>query len=161
VFRSEYPRVVSVARRVLGSDQAAEDVAQEVFVEFARCTVPASGATGWLTVAATHRALNTLRAGRRRSDRETRAGTDPSLNPEAVSPDVADDVLRADDRSQVRAALAALPHKQASALILRHTGLSYADIAEALGLSPTGVGTTLRRAEAALRKELTRNGPHD
>ena len=43
VFRAEYPRVVAVARRVLGDAQA-EDVAQEVFMEFARCDVPGSAA---------------------------------------------------------------------------------------------------------------------
>ena len=58
------------------------------------------------------------------------------------------------ERRRVRAALARLPRKQAVALVLRHSGLSYAEVAAALDLSPTSVGTTVRRAEAALRKEL-------
>jgi DNA-directed RNA polymerase specialized sigma24 family protein len=45
-------------------------------------------------------------------------------------------------------------------LVLRHSGLSYADVAAALGISPTSVGTTVRRAETALRKELNRHGSH-
>ncbi len=155
VFRSHYARVVSVAARVLGSRDSAEDVAQEVFLSFGRSSVPAAEAAGWLTVAATHTALNLLRSGRRRSTREEAAGDGP-----AVVPDVADLVITREERGSVRAALARLPHKQAAALVLRHSGLSYAEVAAALDLSPGSVGTTVRRAESALREELTRHAPH-
>ena len=57
----------------------------------------------------------------------------------------------------VDAALARLPHKQAAALVLRHSGLSYAEVAAALDLSPGSVGTTVRRAESVLHKELNRH----
>ncbi len=63
--------------------------------------------------------------------------------------------LRALD--SVRAALARLPHKQAAALVLRHSGLSYAEVAAALDLSPASVGTTVRRAESHLLEELNRH----
>lgn len=150
VFRRHYTAVVGVAARVLGSRSEAEDVAQEVFLSFGRCTVPAGQAGGWLSVAAAHTALNHLRSGRRRTDREVAV-----FDREAATvPDVADDVLTREARGQVRAALAALPRTQAVALVLRHSGLSYADVATALDLSPGSIGTTIRRAEAALRKEL-------
>jgi RNA polymerase sigma-70 factor (ECF subfamily) len=71
------------------------------------------------------------------------------------APDVAEAVVTRDERRRVRAALARLPRKQAVALVLRHSGLSYADVAAALDLSPGSVGTTVRRAESALRKELS------
>lgn len=154
VFRAEYPRVVAVARRVLGDGHAAEDVAQEVFLGFARCDVEESAARGWLAVAAVHTALNTIRAGRRREGREARVEADPALS-SPVAADPAEDVLRSLERARVRSALAVLPRPQAVALVLRHSGASYADIADALGIAPSGVGTTVRRAEAALRKELT------
>jgi RNA polymerase sigma factor (sigma-70 family) len=152
VFRSEYARVVGVATRVLGSRDQAEDVAQEVFLSFGRSSVPADGAGGWLTVAATHTALNLLRSGRRRSAREEAADDGPT-----VVPDVADLVVTREERSSVRAALARLPHKQAAALVLRHSGLSYAEVAAALEMSPGSVGTTVRRAESVLLKELNRH----
>jgi RNA polymerase sigma factor (sigma-70 family) len=153
VFRADYPRVVAVAARVLGSRDQAEDVAQEVFLSFSRTTVPAAEAPGWLCVAAAHTALNLLRSGRRRASREEVAA---AAGPQLV-PDVAEDVVAREERSRVRAALSRLPRKQAVVLVLRHSGLSYADVAAALDLSPTSVGTTLRRAETALREELT---PH-
>ena len=40
-------------------------------------------------------------------------------------------------------------------------GLSYADVAAALDLSPGSVGTTVRRAESVLREELTRHASSD
>jgi RNA polymerase sigma factor (sigma-70 family) len=156
VFRAHYPRVVAVAARVLGSGDSAEDVAQEVFLSFGRSSVPAGEAGGWLTVAATHTALNLLRSGRRRSAREEAAGSGLAQGPSVV-PDVADVVITREERGAVRAALARLPHRQAAALVLRHSGLSYAEVAAALDLSPGSVGTTVRRAESHLLEELNRH----
>ena len=157
VFRRDYPLVVGVAARVLGSPEQAEDVAQEVFLSFGRSSVPAGEARGWLSVAAAHTALNLIRSGRRRTTREEAAAAVDS----AVVPDVAEAVVTLEERSRVRAALARLPHKQAVTLVLRHSGLSYADVAAALDMSPGSVGTTLRRAESALREELNRHASSD
>jgi RNA polymerase sigma-70 factor (ECF subfamily) len=156
VFRADYARVVGVAARVLGPRDGAEDVAQEVFLAFGRSSVPAGDARGWLSVAAVHTALNLLRSGRRRAAREEIAGGE-----EAVAPDVAEAVVALDERGRVRAALARLPRKQAVTLVLRHSGMSYAEIAAALDLSPGSVGTTVRRAESALRKELNAHASPD
>ena len=153
IFRRDYQRVVGVAARVLGSRDQAEDVAQEVFLSFTRSSVPAAEASGWLCVASAHTALNVVRSGRRRASREEAAAAaeDPVVS------DVAETVVTREERSRVRAALAQLPRRQAVALVLRHSGLSYAEVASALDLSPGSVGTTVRRAESALRKELNRH----
>jgi RNA polymerase sigma-70 factor (ECF subfamily) len=157
VFRRDYQLVVGVAARVLGSRDQAEDVAQDVFLSFGRSSVPAGEARGWLCVAAAHTALNLLRSGRRRVSREEAA----AAADDAVVSDVAEAVVTLEERSRVRSALVRLPRKQAVALVLRHSGLSYADVAAALDLSPASVGTTVRRAESALRKELIRHGSSD
>ena len=153
VFRRDYSHVVGVAARVLGSRDHAEDVAQDVFLSFSRSSVPAAEARGWLSVAAAHTALNTIRSGRRRASREEVVAAADTT----VVSDVADTVVTLEERRQVRAALAQLPHKQAVALVLRHSGLSYTEVAAALDLSPGSVGTTVRRAESALRKEMDRH----
>ena len=152
VFRSEYARIVSLAHRVLGSATDAQDVASEVFLSFARSSVPVDDVRGWLSVAAVHTALNHVRSQRRRESRERRVGIAPDL---ASVPDAADEAARSTDRERVRTALARLPRQQATVLVLRHSGLSYNEVAAHTQLSPSSVGTTLRRAEAALRKELT------
>jgi RNA polymerase sigma-70 factor (ECF subfamily) len=156
VFRAEYAKVVGIAARVLGSRNQAEDVAQEVFLSFGRTSVPAEQAGGWLAVAAAHTALNLLRTGRRRAVREEQTGSGPT-----TAPDVAEAVITRDETRQVRGALGRLPRKQAVAVVLRHSGLSYAEVAAALDMSPGSVGTTVRRAETALRKELTRHASSD
>jgi RNA polymerase sigma factor (sigma-70 family) len=156
VFRAAYPRVVAVAARVLGSGDEAEDVAQEVFLTFGRSSVPAGEAVGWLCVAAAHTALNHLRSGRRRASREKAVGSG-----DGVSPDVAEVVVTLDEHRRVRAALARLPRTQAVALVLRHSGLSYVEVAAALEISTGSVGTTVRRAESALRRELNRHASSD
>jgi RNA polymerase sigma factor (sigma-70 family) len=157
VFRANYQLVVGVAARVLGSRDHADDVAQEVFLSFGRSSVPSGEARRWLYVAAAHTALNLLRSARRRASREETVGA----SFDAVVADVAEAVVTLEERSRVRAALARLPRKQAIALVLRHSGLSYADVAGALGLSPGSVGTIVRRAESALRKELDRHASSD
>jgi RNA polymerase sigma factor (sigma-70 family) len=156
IFRAEYRGVVAAARRVVGPGAEAEDVAQEVFLSFGRTQVPREEARGWLYVAAVHTALNQLRTDRRRDAREQRAA---APGHDTVVPDPAETVSRTLDHDRLRAALGRLPRQQAAVLVLRHSGLSYAEIAAHTDLSPGSVGTTLRRAEAALRQEMS-DAPH-
>ncbi len=157
LFLTEYSKVVSIARRVLGDGQEAEDVAQEVFCSFYR-RYPSGlpHAAPWLYQAAAHAALNVIRGRRRRKRRELEHATDrvryDSSAQDALDPGQL--VEGAERRQEVRTALTRLPEKSAAVLVLRYSGLSYAEVGAALGVSPKGVGTLLRRAEAALRKEM-------
>ena len=155
LFLGEYPRVVAIANRVLADRHEAEDVAQEVFMDFHRKHRPdASYAGPWLHAAAAHTALNRIRSRKRREQREVRHVTDASNQVESPDPER---VLESKEtRRQVRQALAQLPPKPAAVLVLRYSGLSYAEVAQALGVGVGQVGTLLRRAEAALRKEVIR-----
>jgi RNA polymerase sigma factor (sigma-70 family) len=160
LFVAYYPRVVAIARRVLQDGHLAEDVAQDVFAAFyrgAKAQDPAHAAR-WLHAAAVHTALNVLRGNRRRTVREAQdshahAVLHDSLaqaaNPEHV-------VATREHRAEVRAALKRLPPKYAAVLVLRHAGLSYAEIAAALDTGVNQIGTLLARAEAAFKKEITR-----
>jgi RNA polymerase sigma-70 factor (ECF subfamily) len=153
LFKAEYARVAGIANRVLMDQHEAEDVAQEVFVDFHRLhSASAQYAPAWLHRAAAHAALNRLRGSRRRQKREVAQAAeagDRILDPQKV-------FEVSEDRRQVREALARLAPKPAAVLVLRASGLSYAEVAQALGVGIGQVGTLLRRAEAALRKEVTR-----
>src|SRR5260370_9169557 len=71
LFVTQYSRVVGVANRVLVDRAEAEDVAQEVFLDFHRHHSPtAPYAAAWLHRAAWHTALNRIRGRRRRERRE-------------------------------------------------------------------------------------------
>jgi RNA polymerase sigma factor (sigma-70 family) len=153
LFKSEYPRVAGIANRVLADPHEAEDVAQEVFISFHRLhSASATFAPAWLHRASAHTALNRLRGRRRRERRELAQAPEEgarTLDPQRM--------LEVDeDRRMVRAALARLAPKPAAVLVLRASGLSYAEVAQAIGVGTGQIGTLLRRAEAALRKEVTR-----
>src|SRR3979411_3331913 len=153
LFTAEYARVAGIANRVLADPHEAEDVAQEVFIDFHRLhSASAQYAPAWLHRAAAHAALNRLRGARRRQRRELVQATeemDRTADPQKL-------LEVNEDRRQVRQALARLAPRPAALLVLRASGLSYAEVAQALGVGIGQVGTLLRRAEAALRKEVTR-----
>src|ERR671937_84370 len=155
LFMAEYGKVVAVANRVLADRTEAEDVAQEVFLDFHRKHPPeAPYAAPWLHAAAAHRALNRIRSRKRRENREVRHVTEFGNQNDAPDPERI--VESQETRRQVREALSRLPKKPAAVLALRYSGLSYAEVADALGVGVGQVGTLLRRAEASLRKEVIR-----
>ena len=153
LFTAEYARVAGIANRVLADPHEAEDVAQEVFIDFHRLhSASAQYAPAWLHRAAAHAALNRLRGAKRRQLREMAQASeemDRTADPQKL-------LEVNEDRRQVRQALARLAPRPAAVLVLRASGLSYAEVAQALGVGIGQVGTLLRRAEAALRKEVGR-----
>jgi RNA polymerase sigma-70 factor (ECF subfamily) len=152
-FRTEYPLLVRIAYGIVRDSQLAEDVAQDVLIAAQQRFPEPLGsdhAQAWVKVATTHASLNAIRSTRRRHDRQERA---PQIlaaeNPEDL-------VIASEDALTVRKALARLPRHAATVLVLRHSGLSYAEIAEAMEVRIGQVGTMLRRAEARFRKEVDR-----
>jgi RNA polymerase sigma-70 factor (ECF subfamily) len=155
IFRAYHGRVFAVAYRLLGSSAEAEDIAQEVFLRL--YLHPLAGdrehnLAGWLLRVATNLAYNALRSRRRREARESRAIERPYDRTEAA-PELSPATELAE---RVRAALAALPERQVQLLLLRQAGLSYTELAAALGVAPGSVGTLLARAERAFREHYER-----
>lgn len=152
LFTAEYPRVVSIADRILRDRAEAEDVAQEVFLSFHRKHSPlADYAPAWLHRAATNAALNQVRSRKRRQQREVDQGSQAPL----TSPGADELVQQSEEQRRVREALARMPKRSAALLALRSSGLTYAETAAALGVKVGQIGTMLRRAEARLLKEVS------
>ena len=152
LFRREYARVTAIAHRIVRDADEAEDVAQEVFISFYRKHPADAGyAPAWLHAAAAHTALNAIRSRERRGRRETAHAreVDRTVDPQRAAEDL-------ETRAEVRSALARMDERAASLLALRYSGLSYDEIAAALGLRRSSIGTLLSRAEDTFRKEVTR-----
>jgi RNA polymerase sigma-70 factor (ECF subfamily) len=153
LFHRYYDPVYRVVYRMLGDDDAASDVTQETFL--ALYTHPPQLQTdgeeirAWLYRVALNRGYNALRSKRRAEARlpalyESVAGSEEAADPEW-------EVLRAENRVQVRAVLATLPERQAKLLLLRQEDVKYSEIAEILEIAPGSVGTLLVRAERAFQ----------
>ncbi|MGO9753878.1 MAG: RNA polymerase sigma factor [Solirubrobacteraceae bacterium] len=150
-FRDHYWSVVRLAYSVVGDSQGAQDVAQDVFLAaYRRFPGDYDQAAGWVRVAAVHTALNVLRGERRRDRRQLRVQVVSSL------PSAEDTAIDRERRAEVRRVLRRLPRRSAAVLVMRYGGMSYVEIADALGVKVGNVGTLLRRAESALRKEIDR-----
>lgn len=150
IFREHYPRIVRIVRRVLQRDSEAEEVCADVFLRL-YCKGPgvASGGLvgGWLYRTATRASIDALRANGRRGIEQ---GLDEDrffqIDGHAESPLAG--LLRREHIAEVRGVLAKLKVDKAQLLLLRHSGLSYREVAEAMQLSFNSVGTKLARAEA-------------
>ena len=134
--------------RLTGDGDLADDLAQEVFVRlYQRGSFP-DDTRGWIAAVAHNLLRDHARTTRRRLRLiETRAG---GLTPGA--PAHADENLLVDERRQaVRRALDNLSERDRQMLLLRHEGYSYREIADAIGVKETSVGTLLLRATDAFQ----------
>lgn len=146
LFRRYAPQVYRAVYRLAGSPEAAEDILQETFLTLFRQPPRQpmeAPLVAWLCRVALNRGYNLLRA--RQREEQRLAGW--RMSPRAHEPDQA--AIRREEQLAVRAALARLPERQSRLLLLRHAGLSYAEIAATLDLAPGSIGTMLARAERA------------
>ena len=154
LFRRLYPMLFGLAYRLLGDRGEAEDALQEAFLKLADHPVlerPDDEVAAWLRRVCLNLGANRLRDERRGRERLERAGRLELA--EGIGDDgaPAGAVLRAEDRAEVRRALARLPERQRDCLLLRHSGYAYAEIAVTLGIAVGSVGVLLARAERAFR----------
>jgi RNA polymerase sigma factor (sigma-70 family) len=99
--------------------------------------------------------LNGCRSVLRRRALARRLGIAGDLDRSATPDSAENEVMLAEDRRQVLAALAALPVRRREVLVLRYwLGLSVAEIAEVMGISPGTVKSNAARGLAALARKL-------
>lgn len=153
-FSEHYARVFGVLFRLLGDRAQAEDLTVEAFWRlWERTPQRRENLGGWLYRVAMRLGYNALRAARRRERYELQAGHEAlELN---TSPEPSQVVEKSQERARVRAALSQMKERDAQLLVLRHSGFSYREIADALGIAPGSVGTLLARAEAEFEQRYT------
>lgn len=160
-------RIYSLALRMVGNPEDAADLAQEAFLSAWRGLERFQGEAAfstWLYRLTSNACIDFLR----REKRKRAAGGILSLDDteEGMTldlPDYGADPHRQLERGEVREAiaegLAALSPEHRGVLTLREvSGLSYAEIADLLGLEEGTVKSRISRARLALRKKLVESG---
>jgi RNA polymerase sigma-70 factor, ECF subfamily len=158
VFDALGPAVYAAAVHVLGQAAAAQDVVQEVFVDLWRQPQRYDPTLGslrtYLTMSARHRAYDLLRSELRRVGREERHHR---LVPPQRQATPGEQVVDALTASAVREAIRALPPEQRQVVEMAYFGgLSYRDVARAVGISEGTAKSRVRLALAKLENMLDR-----
>ena len=151
VFLHYYVRIIGILVRVLGDRSRAEELASDALWRlYHQPALQADGNVGgWLYRTATHLGIDALRASDRRRQYEEAAGR---VRDAGTSAGPLDDLLRQEDCRRVRAVLASIKPSSAQLLILRTSGFSYKELAAALDVKMSGIGTMLNRAEEEFRR---------
>lgn len=156
-------RVASLMMHLTGRRDAAEDLAQEVFLRVYRSRkryVPGSKFSTWLFTIAHNVASNSRRAAARRKEINLAPapGADSGANTlESAAMDASGMMPqrlldKAELRDIVEMAVTTLSDRQREAVLLnKFEHLSYEEIAEVMGLTPSAVKSLLSRARANLR----------
>ena len=157
VFLTYFPRIVTVLYRVVGDRTRAEELSNEVFWRAYRqwsSRAVNRNFGGWLYRTATNLGIEDLRVTARRKRYEGIAG-ERTPN-EGALPTPLDGLLKEETRIQVQEVLSSMKKWKAQILILRSSGLSYEELASALGFKRSSVGTMLARAETEFHKRYFR-----
>jgi len=156
-------RVIGLIYRFISDAADAEDLAQEVFLRIYRARKtykPTAKFSTWMFRITANVSLNALRSRSNRRDdvsidQITDFGDGPRAMPDPDSrlPDT--DLHQRELQEKVQEAIRALPEKQQVAVILsKYEGLSYADIALAVGCTTMAVKSLLARARDNLKDQL-------
>ncbi|MEM7203253.1 MAG: sigma-70 family RNA polymerase sigma factor [Planctomycetota bacterium] len=155
--RAELGWVHALARQLTGDGAAAEDLAQETWLQALRGPAPRGSALrSWLAAVMRNVARSQARAGRRR-DRHERALAVP-----ASAEDPAGAAARLELHRRLVDAVAALREPYRSAVLWRYfEGLTPTEIAARTGAPVRTVHTRLQRALATLRRQLHASAESD
>lgn len=146
IFVEQWSRVYGVVFRLVGDKAEAEDLALETFWQLYR-NPPSKREklNGWLYRVAVNLGLNALRARKRRNRYEDEAGALTFDTHRASEPE--NEVERDERRREVQAVLVRMKPRSAKLLVLRHSGLSYKELAAVIKVKPSSIGKMLGRAE--------------
>lgn len=154
LYERHHRSVLNIAFRLLSSRDAAEDIAQEIFVKLytsPKSYHPTAKFTTWLYRITYNACIDEMR--RSKNTGVLPEGYDLYISTTDISPESAaesNELARA-----VQSAIASLPEKQRAAVVLqRYEGLSYQEIADVMKTSLPSVESLLFRAKESLKTRL-------
>jgi len=155
IFLEHWPHVHSFLHNLVGDHDEAEDLALEAFMRLYKNPLLLDAdfkAGGWLHQVAVHLGLNAIRGRKRREHYELQAvREEASLHGEV---DPVDLLAAREDQERARKVLGDMNPRRAQLLIMRHSGMSYREIASALSLAVTSIGPLLVRAEEDFERRI-------
>lgn len=151
------PRVESLCRRMLNNPHDAQEATQEAFLRVFQSLHSFNGRYqlgAWITRIATNVCLDTLRVQARRPSQPTPIEEmELSLRNTGTDSDPEFFVIRRAESRRVRRVLESLPPMHRAAIILRDfEGLTYGEIAIALGITDSQVKALLHRARGGFKR---------
>jgi RNA polymerase sigma-70 factor, ECF subfamily len=163
VYERTHAHLFGLALRMLGREQAAEDVLQEAFVSVWKSAAQYRPNVGgqemqpmtWLIAIVRNKALDALRSRVRRKETEW----EPAEDAAGAAPSALDLLARATHALQIERCLGGLDgsHRQSLALAY-YQGLSHSEVAAQMGAPLGSVKAWIRRGLEKLKACLTAEG---
>lgn len=157
-------RLYAHVARILGAGAEAEDVVQDACISAWRSIGAFEGTSfrAWLFRIATNRAIDVMRARRRRAELPLEPGEDEEVTwaePVAGGPELSDIAADREALRVIGEALELIPAEQRAAVLLRDVeGFDYAEIARITASELGTVRSRIHRGRVALRNALVARG---
>lgn len=142
LFQRLYPSLFRYLQRLTGEVDVAEDIAQEAFVRLLSQDLPDDEVRPWLFAVGT----NLVRDRARKQERRQRLLKAVPVLPSSMGPRPDESLERDEEIQSVRAALERLNPRDRQLLLMREEGFSYGEMARAIGVAPSSIGTLIARA---------------
>ncbi|WP_047152366.1 RNA polymerase sigma factor SigX [Aneurinibacillus tyrosinisolvens] len=149
LFKAYYPHVVRQIVRIVHDQARAEDIAQDVFLQFYHTdrtrieNIPA-----WLAKVSLHAAYNEIRSEKRRLQRDEK-----EVNPLCTYSLSSEETwLQKEEIHTVREVLTEMDERDRVLLLMKYSGFNYRELAKAIDVENGSVGTLLARAKTKFSK---------
>lgn len=154
-YFNEYFNVVyRRAYYLMANTGLAEDIAQETFLKlYTNPPDTIDNIKGWLLKVATNLAINSMKSSTCRDKREEE---DYLRQVDSYSINVEEIALKRMESEAALSILSAMEWRDRSILYLRYSGMSYDEIAQAVGVEKNAVGVLLSRARNKFLKCYTK-----
>jgi len=148
LFKTYYSFVVRQIMRIVKEPTIAEDLAQDVFLQFYHTDrTSIENIQAWLAKASLYAAYNFLRSEKRR---QTRTEIEIAEQP-VISPSSEEKWLEKEEIAAVREVLLEMDERDRTLLMMKYSGFPYNELALAVGVEKTSIGTLLSRAKTKFR----------
>lgn len=150
LFKQNYVYVVKQILWIIKDQTTAEELAQEVFLQLYRTDwKEVENLRGWLIKSSTYVAYNYIR-----SEKRHQARVDKEIQYQEIQndPSLDDQWIRKEEITKVQIVLRKMKEQDRTILLMKFSGFKYKEIAQALQIDVSSIGTLLVRAKLKFRK---------